>query len=93
MNNEMVRSEGLTPFQRVSWISSDLRDTFYRMSELDLVIGDLNHIEEIEGGCLALIGKISVFLPPELAEMLHKLVGYRVGVLRLGGFHVRNLNA
>jgi len=65
----------------------------YRMKELDEVLGDLHHIEEIEGGCLALIGKISVLLPPELAGKLHGLVGCRVGVLRLDGFHVCNLNA
>ena len=64
----------------------------YRLSELEEVLGDLHHIEETEDGCLALIGKISVLLPPELAGKLHGLVGCRVGVLRLDGFHVRNLN-
>jgi hypothetical protein len=62
------------------------------MKELDEVLGDLHHIEEAEGGCLALIGKIPVLVPPELTETLQGLIGRRVGVLRLEGYRVRDLD-
>lgn len=63
----------------------------YRMRERDEVLGDLHHIENAEGGCLALIGKIPVLLPTELTERLQGLIGRRVGVLRLEGYRVRDL--
>jgi hypothetical protein len=61
----------------------------YHMSELDEVLGPLNAIEEFEGGIVALIGKIPVYLPSELTVKLQALIGRRVGVLRLEGYHVR----
>jgi hypothetical protein len=61
---------------------------FY-MSELDEVLGPLNAIEEYEGGIVALIGKIPVYLPSELTVKLQCLIGRRVGVLRLEGYRVR----
>lgn len=67
------------------------RSEAYRMRELDEVRGDLQHIEEAEGGCLALIGKIPVILPPELAGRLQGLVGRKIGILRLDGYHVREV--
>lgn len=65
----------------------------YRMSELDEVLGDLHAVEEADGGCQALIGKIPVVLPSELAGKLEGLVGKRIGILRLDGYHVRCLEA
>jgi len=64
----------------------------YRMKERDEVRGDLEHVEEADGGCLALIGKIPVLLPLELAGKLQGLVGRRVGVLRLEGYRLRSLD-
>lgn len=61
----------------------------YYMSELDEVLGPLNAIEEYEGGIVALIGKIPVYLPSELTVKLQCLIGRRVGVLRLEGYRVR----
>ncbi len=63
----------------------------YRMRDLDEVRGDLHCIEEAEGGCLALIGKIPVLLPEELDGKLQGMVGRRVGILRLDGWHIRDL--
>ncbi len=63
----------------------------YHMSELDEVLGPLYSIEDVEGGIVALIGRIYVYLPPELSETLQGLIGRRVGVLRLEGYHVRAL--
>jgi hypothetical protein len=54
----------------------------YHMGDLDEVRGDLFHVEEADGGCLALIGKIPVLLPPEMIGRLEGLVGKRIGVLR-----------
>lgn len=61
----------------------------YHMSELDEVLGPLNAIEEFEGGIVALIGKIPVYLPSELTVKLQGLIGRRVGVLRIEGYRVR----
>jgi hypothetical protein len=63
-----------------------------RPQEYDEVRGQLHQVEETDGGCLALIGKIPVLLPSELAGNLRGLVGRNVGVLRLSGFHVRDLD-
>ena len=46
------------------------------------VLGLVNSVEEVNGQCLALIGKISVILPQELAARLTKTKGQRVGILR-----------
>lgn len=59
------------------------------MSELDEVLGILNEIEEFEGGIVALIGKIPVYLSSEFIVKLQGLMGRRVGVLRLEGYRVR----
>jgi hypothetical protein len=64
----------------------------YRLKELEEVRGDLRRIEKAEDGCLVLIGKIPALLPEELAGKLKSLEGRRVGVLRLEGFHVRDLS-
>ncbi len=63
----------------------------YRMKDLDEVLGPLRHVEEAEGGCLALIGEIPVLLPGEMAEKLQGMIGQRVGVLRLDGYRARCL--
>lgn len=62
------------------------------MAELDEVIGDLQSIEEIDIGLLALIGKVQVILPFEMTEALCNLVGKRIGILRLDGYRVRCLD-
>ncbi len=63
----------------------------YHMSELEEVLGPLYSIEEVEGGIVALFGRIYVYLPSELFEKLQGLIGRRVGVLRLEGYRVRAL--
>jgi hypothetical protein len=60
-----------------------------RLSELGVVLGDLRSIEHTEIGLIAVIGKISVSLPEELAGQLQALVGKRIGIIRLDGYHVR----
>lgn len=64
-------------------------DEAHRLSELEEVLGDLHRVEKTDGGCLALIGRILVLLPPEMAEKLQALVGKRIGVLRLDGYRLR----
>lgn len=57
----------------------------YVMKDLEEVLGDLHHIEEAEGGIIALIGKIPALLPSELAGKLQGLIGRRIGIIRLDG--------
>jgi hypothetical protein len=63
----------------------------YRLSELEEVLGELQNIEITEIGMIAVIGNISLLLPEELAIQLKGLIGRRVAVLRLDGYHVRCL--
>jgi hypothetical protein len=61
----------------------------YRLAELEEVLGELHSIEVKECGLVAVIGKVRVWLPEELAVQLEGLKGRRVAVLRLDGYHVR----
>lgn len=64
----------------------------YRLSELEEVLGDLHGVKNTEIGLVAQISRISVLLPEELDVKLKGLVGQRVGLLRLDGYHVRCLD-
>lgn len=64
----------------------------YRLSELEEVLGKLHSYEINEIGVVAVIGKVSVLLPGELADKLQGLVSQRIGILRLDGYHVRCLD-
>lgn len=63
----------------------------HRMEELEDVLGELHSIEEGYGWIIALIGKIPVFLPEEMAARLKELVGRRIEVLRYEGYRLRVL--
>ena len=54
----------------------------YHMRPWDEVLGPALGVEEHEDHCLALIGKIPVILPPEMATKLAEAKGQRIGVLR-----------
>lgn len=54
----------------------------YHMRPWEEVLGPIHKIEEDDGHCLALIGKIPVILPQEMAARLIEAKGQRVGVLR-----------
>ncbi len=54
----------------------------YHMRPWDEVLGTDLEVEEHDGYCLALIGKILVCLPLEMAARLREAKGQRVGILR-----------
>lgn len=54
----------------------------YHMQPWDEVLGPDLEVEEHYGYCLALIGKILVCLPQEMATRLKEARGQRVGILR-----------
>ena len=54
----------------------------YFMRPWDEVLGPALSVEEIEGNCLALIGKILVYLPIEMAPKIRASKGQRIGILR-----------
>jgi hypothetical protein len=62
----------------------------HRLSELEEVLGNLRSIEITEIGLIAVIGKVSVLLPDadELVGKLQGLIGRRVDLLRLEGYHL-----
>ena len=63
----------------------------YRLQEFEEVVGDLRNIKKTENGLLVRISKFNVILPVELFGKLQGLMGRRVAVLKLDGFHVRCL--
>jgi len=54
----------------------------YYLQPWDEVLGPAISIEECEGHCLALIGKIPVLLPQEMSARLSEVKGQRIGILR-----------
>lgn len=66
-------------------------DNFRRMHEHDRICGLLEHIEFIKEGLLAVIGGIPILLPIELDEKLSDMVGHKIAILKLSGFHFREL--
>lgn len=46
-----------------------------------------------EGRCIAKFPNGNFIFPAELEPQLHKLIGHNIGVLRLDGWHIRDLEA
>ena len=63
-----------------------------RLEELEEVLGPLHSVENTDMGLITLIGNITVLLPDELANSLLGLVGKKIAILRLDGYHTRCLN-
>jgi len=64
---------------------------FYRMHELDRICGELENYEIIPEGLLAVIEGIPILLPTELEEKLSDMVNHKIAILKLSGFHFREL--
>lgn len=63
-------------------LNSDSR-TCHHLATWEEVLGPLYYIEQPQDGCfVALIGKIHVALPGEMAARLLELQGQRIGILR-----------
>jgi hypothetical protein len=54
----------------------------YHMRHWDEFQGPVHAVEEQDGYCLALIGKIPVILPHEMAARIRALTGQKIGLLR-----------
>ncbi len=54
----------------------------YHMRPWDEVLGPALGVEEHDDYCLALIGKIPVILPQEMAARLTEAKGQKIGILR-----------
>ena len=54
----------------------------YHMRPWDEVLGPDLEVEEHDGYCLALIGKVPVILPKEMVTKLKEAQGQRIGILR-----------
>ncbi len=55
----------------------------YRLSAWEEAIGTLYSVEEPQDGCLtALVGKVNLIIPEEMAASLQELQGQRIGILR-----------
>lgn len=81
----------INPFVRFEQLEDSTVNRIYRLSELEEVLGDLHSVEVTDIGLIAIIGKISVWLPEDLEERLNGWIGQRVSVLRLDGYHLRCL--
>ena len=66
-------------------------DSFRKMHENQRICGLLEQIEFINDEVLAVIGGIPILLPIELDENLSDMVGHKIAILKLSGFHFREL--
>ena len=62
-----------------------------RLAELEESRGELIRVFENEGQCVAIFSWGAVSLPGELREELRALIGKPCAILRLTGFHVREV--
>jgi hypothetical protein len=62
-----------------------------QMQDLDEARGELLQVNLIEGSCVAVFSWGEVALPIEQEARLRELVGRRIGILRLQGYHVKEL--
>jgi hypothetical protein len=65
----------------------------HRLTYLDGARGQLISVIEIEGYAVAAFPWGAISLPGELAERLRPLVGKKIGILCLDGYHIRDLEA
>ncbi len=79
---------------RPSPITEDLVDSNpLRLEERMEMLETLNWVmDSPHGGIVALFGRCPVWLPDELGPRLRPLVGKKVGILCLSGFHVVDLD-
>jgi len=64
-----------------------------RLAEFNEVIDVLLKVVELEGSAVAVFECGEISLPVELAEKLREMQGKKIGILRLNGYHVRELEA
>jgi hypothetical protein len=62
-----------------------------RMQELDELRHTLIEIREYEGQSIATFPNGNFIFPSELAERLRPLIGHKIAILRLCGWHIRDL--
>lgn len=63
----------------------------HRIAELEEARGQLLGILEAEGHVVAAFGWGEIALPLDLREKLEPLVGKTVAILRLNGYHIREV--
>ena len=63
------------------------------LAEFNEVIDVLLKVEEQEGSAVAVFESGEFSLPVELAKKLRELQGKKIGILRLNGYHVCELEA
>jgi hypothetical protein len=61
------------------------------LAELEEARDFLQDILEIDGCCIAHFSFGDIQLPSDLAPQLRKLVGKRIGILRLDGYRIREI--
>ncbi len=66
-------------------------ETFYRMHELDEVLGKLQNIDQNPQGLIAIIENIPVLLPQEFEEKLKGKEGQTIAILKCEGYRFRDL--
>ena len=62
-----------------------------RLGEFEEAIGILEQTCEVDGECVAAFSWGSVSLSLEMTDRLQSMVGKKIGILRLNGYHLRCL--
>ena len=67
------------------------RERGRHLAELEEARGTLLRVQEEDGFCTAIFEWGAVILPGEFKGKLTPLVGRKAGILRLDGYHIREL--
>jgi hypothetical protein len=62
-----------------------------RQQELEESRGVLLGVHDAEGFCITVFAWGEISLPVELKSRLQELVGRKIGILRLDGYHIREV--
>jgi len=64
----------------------------HRIPEGKEAVGILLQVLELEGFAVAVFSWGAISLPGEFAARLRELIGKRISILRINGYHVRDLD-
>lgn len=65
----------------------------HRQAEFEEARGVLLRVFDSEGFCIAVFSWGAISLPEEFTDQLNELIGRKIGILRLDGHHIRDLEA
>jgi hypothetical protein len=85
---------------KIESVAPDAQDVMFevtsniqRLAELEEAVGILHQVTESEGFAIAVFAWGAISLPGEMSTRLRELINRKIAVLRLDGYHLRDLEA